>query len=424
MAAPVIAGTIVALAFFIGLGAWAAVAPLQSAAIAPGIVVVESSRKTLNHLEGGIVAEIHAREGQRVAASQLLIRLDSTRARANLQQLVSRLLADEAMAARLRAERDGSSSILWPDWSDPSLSLDQLAAVKAGQLSLFEARRISALGQAAILQRKIAQSEEEITGLSGSIASQTRELELLGEQIADFEKLLAKGLVDKPRVLELRRRQAQISGERLKSQSAIAETRQVIAEAQIRINEVEHRRVSEAAEQLQEVEREMMQLREQVLAARDVLQRTEIVAPLDGTIVNLRVHTVGGVVAPGEPLLDIIPERERLLVDVKIDPSDIDSVRSGQTADIRFSAFSQRDLQPLQGRVMSVSADHMVEENSGRSYYLGRIELLDQPEPAADGFSILPGMAAEAIIVTGEHTLFRYIARPIVRTFQRALRED
>lgn len=424
MASIVLAGLLIIGTFFIGLVTWAALAPLQSAAIAPGVVVVESSRKTLKHFEGGIIAEIFAREGERVSASELLIRLDSTQTRATLQQLMSRLLADQALAARLRSERDGLSSIVWPDWQDPVLDPQQVMAVKHSQTKLFEARQRTTIGQAAILQRKIAQSNEEIAGLLGAIGSQSRELALLEEEIADFSKLLAKGLVDKPRVLELRRRQAEIAGEQLKNKAAIAQEHQVIAEAEIRISELETSRVNEAAEQLPEVEREILQLDGQMAAAKDVMQRTEIRAPLDGRIVNLRVHTVGGVIGPGEPLLDIVPEREALLVNVQIDPADIDSVQVGQTADVRFSAFHQRDLAPLKGRLVSVSADNLVDERSGRTYYLGRIELLDDPEVLLDLADIVPGMQAETIIVTGQGTLLSYIMRPIRRTYERALRED
>ena len=421
----VAAGCVVVVLFFAGFGGWSAVAVLKSAALAPGVVVVESSRKTVKHLEGGIVAEILVSEGQRVAAGDLLIRLDATQARAKLEQLGAALLADEAAAARLRAERDGLAEISWPSlMAEEGGEPARIGALKASQEKLFHARRAAREGQAAILRRKIAQSREEIAGLRGAIGSQERELSLLDEQIADYTKLLQKGLVDKPRVLEVKRRQAEIAGERLKNGAAIARAEQVIAEAQIRIAELETERVNAAAEELQQLERDMPQVREQILAARDVVRRTEIRAPLGGRVVDLKVHTPGGVIGEGEALLDIVPDYERLLVDAEIDPGDIDVVRAGQTAEVRFTAFHQRELRPLKGRLMSVSADRLVDERSGRAYYLGRIELLEDPSAVLHEAEMLPGMQAEAIILTGESTVLGYLTRPIGRTFERALRED
>jgi HlyD family secretion protein len=421
----VAAGCAVVILFFVGFGGWSAVAVLKSAALAPGVVVVESSRKTVKHLEGGIVAEILVSEGQRVAAGDLLIRLDATQAQAKLEQLGAALLADEAAAARLRAERDGLAEISWPslmeeEGGEPA----RIGALKASQEKLFHARRAAREGQAAILRQKIAQSREEIAGLRGAIGSQERELSLLDEQIADYTKLLQKGLVDKPRVLEVKRRQAEIAGERLKNAAAIARAEQVIAEAEIRIAELETERINAAAEELQQLERDMPQVREQIAAAKDVVRRIEIRAPLGGRVVDLKVHTPGGVIGDGEALLDIVPDYERLLVDAEIDPGDIDVVRAGQTAEVRFTAFHQRERRPLKGRLMSVSADRLVDDRSGRAYYLGRIELLEDPSAVLHEAEVLPGMQAEAIILTGESTVLGYLARPIGRTFERALRED
>ena len=340
-------------------------------------------------------------EGQRVDAGELLIRLDQTRTRADLEQLRSARLASEALAARLRAERDGLAAITWPEWPDERDAGPQRATLVSSQLMVFEARRRAQAGQIAVLKQKIAQSNEEIAGLEGEIDSQEQQLALLKEEIADFTVLLNKGLVDKPRVLALRRHQAEVTGERRRNQAAIARARQVIAEAEIRIAELETARVNEAADELQEVEREMFQLAERVTAAEDVLRRTEIRAPLAGRVVGLKVHTLGGVIGAGEPLMDIVPDHERLLVDVQIDPNDIDAIEIGQTAELRLSAYHQRDLPPLEGRLVSVSADRLIEEQTGRAYYLGRIALTEDPLRVLDGVEIVPGMQADAIILTG-----------------------
>ena len=418
------AGFAVIALFFGGFGTWSSLAVLQSAALAPGVVVVESSRKTVKHLEDGIVAEILVTEGQRVAAGDVLVRLDPTQARAKLDQLEATRIADEVIAARLRAERDGLALIVWPEWLDSRKDQERVGALKASQAKLFEAREAAYAGQAAVLKQKIAQSNEEITGLRGAIASQEEELALLHEQIADYTKLLQKGLIDKPRVLEVRRRAAEIGGDRLKNQAAIARAQQVIAESEIRIGELATDRVNAAANELQDVEREIPQLQEQIAAAEDVARRIEIHAPLSGRVVDLKVHTLGGVIGQGEPLMDIVPDNERLLIDAQIDPRDIDVVRTGQAAEVRFSAFHQRELRPLKGQLISLSADRFIEERTGRAYYLGRIELMEDPAVVLQGAEILPGMQADVIILTGESTLFGYLKRPIERTFERALRED
>ena len=192
----------------------------------------------------------------------------------------------------------------------------------------------------------------------------------------------------------------------------------------IRIGELGTDRVNTAADDLQDIEREMPQLREQIAAAEDVARRIEIRAPLGGRVVDLKVHTLGGVIGQGEPLLDIVPDSERLLIDAQIDPYDIDMVRAGQAAEVRFTAFHQRELRPLAGRLISLSADRMVEEKTGRAYYLERIELTEDPGVVQKGAEVVPGMQADAIILTGESTLFGYLKRPIERTFERALRED
>jgi HlyD family type I secretion membrane fusion protein len=417
-------GLAVIAVFFGGFGTWSSFAELDSAALAPGVVVVESSRKTVKHLEGGIVSEILVTEGQHVAAGDVLVRLDPTQARAKLDQLEAGLIADEVRAARLRAEREGLASIAWPEWLASSRDQDKVVSLESSQLKLFVARQAAYAGQAAVLKQKIAQSNEEITGLQGAIASQNRELDLLHEQITDYTTLLQKGLVDKPRVLEVKRRQAEIDGDRLKNEAAIARAQQVIAESEIRISELGTDRVNAAADELQDIEREIPQLREQIAAAEDVLRRIEIRAPLAGRVVDLKVHTPGGVVGQGEALMDIVPDSEKLLIDAQIDPHDIDVVRTGQAAEVRFTAFHQRELRPLKGQLISLSADRMVEEKTGRAYYLGRIELKEDPGLVLKGAEVVPGMQADAIILTGQSTLFGYLKRPIERTFERALQED
>ncbi|MCI0429946.1 MAG: HlyD family type I secretion periplasmic adaptor subunit [Rhodospirillales bacterium] len=419
----VFAGIAVVALFFGGFGSWSVLAKLESAALAPGVVAVESSRKTVQHLEGGIVGDILVAEGDRVAAGEVLIRLDRTRALADLEELRAARFASATLSARLKAERDGLAAIAWPGRPEEGAGAE-LPALMASQNTLFEARKRAQAGAVALHRQRIAQTQEEIAGLEGEIASQQEQLALLREEIADVTGLLKKGLIDKPRVLALRRRKAEIEGERHRNQAAVARARQVIAEAELRIAELETTRVREAAEELQSVERELLQLAQRITAAEDVLGRTEIRSPLAGRVVGLTVHTPGGVIAAGEPLMDIVPEREAMLIEAQIDPRDVDMVAAGQKVELRFGAFHQRDLPPIEGRLVSVSADRLTEPTTGRGYYLGRIALTQDPARVLGGVEIVPGMQADAIILTGRGTLLDYLLRPIERTFDRALRED
>ncbi len=419
----VLAGTAIMLLFFGGFAGWAALARLESAALAPGVVAVESSRKTVQHLEGGIVARLLVSEGRPVAAGEPLILLDQTHAQAELEELRAGWLASTASAARLRAERDGQSRIAWPRWPDWAASAPDLTSVTAGEIKAFDARRREAVAQSELLRSKIAQSAEEIAGIEGEMASLTDQLALIEEEIADMSRLLKKGLVDKPRVLALRRRKSELTGGFERNRAELARARHEIAEFEIRIAELETSRASDAAGMLQEVERERRQLEERLFAAEEVLARTVIRAPLAGRVVALKVHTVGGVIGAGEPLMDIVPDGERLVVEVQLDPRDIDVVEPGQVAELRFNAFQTRETTPVMGRLISVSADRLTETESGRAYYLGRIALSGESSRMLDGREIVPGMQADAVILTGEGTLLDYFLHPIERTFRHALRE-
>jgi HlyD family type I secretion membrane fusion protein len=419
----VLAGVAVMLLFFGGFACWAALARLESAALALGVVAVESSRKTVQHLEGGIVAQLLVSEGRSVAAGEPLILLDQTQAQAELEELRVAWLASAASAARLRAERDGRNRIEWPRWPEWAASAPELASVTAGEVKAFDARRREVVAQSDLLHSKIAQSAEEIAGIEGEMASLTDQLALIEEEIADMSRLLKKGLVDKPRVLALRRRKSELAGDFERNRAELARVRHEIAEFEIRIAELETSRASEAAGRLQEIERDLRQLEERLFAAEEVLARTVIRAPLTGRVVALKVHTVGGVIGAGEPLMDIVPDGERLVVEVRLDPGDIDVVEPGQTAELRFSAFQNRESAPIMGRLISVSADRLTEAESGRAYYLGRIALSEESSHSLKGREIVPGMQADAIILTGEGTLLDYLLRPIERTFRHALRE-
>ncbi len=416
-------GLIIALLFFGGVGGWAALAPLDSAAIAMGSVKVEGNRKTVQHLEGGIVGEILVRDGDPVTAGQTLIRLDVTRPRAELELLRGRLAAAVAQEARLKAERDNAEAVDFPVWLLDRSDDPEIAETLYGQLAIFDARQDALTTQRAVLAQSEAQLAEEIRGLQAEIAAQERQLELIGEEIEGQEILTAKGLARKERILALKREQAQISGARGQNLAAIARARQSISEARLRITELESQRINEAVAELREVQASVFDLQKQIRAAEDVLARTEIVSPASGRVVNLAVHTTGGVISPGQPLLDVVPALENLVVDAQVMPTDIDIVQAGMRATIRLSALNQRTTPTFEARVAWVSADALTDEASGASYYRAIIRP-DEAALKAASVQLLPGMPVEVMIVVGERTFLDYLTKPLEQSMSRAFTEQ
>jgi HlyD family type I secretion membrane fusion protein len=406
---------------FLGWSAWA---PLDSAALAPGTVIVESKRKTVKHLEGGIVEKILVQEGDPVAMTQALIVLDETQARARLALLRTRYMLAAALAARLVAERDSLAEVDFPDWLDARRDEPRVLELLHAQRNIFAARRETILSEIAILEQRDTQIAEEIKGLQEEIAAQDKQLVLLAEEIVGVQTLFEKGLMRKPRVLELQRRAAAIEGLRGQNRANIARARQAIGETQLRITNLHKELRNEVVAELRDVQADLLALEEQIRAAEDVLQRTVITAPMDGTVVGLQVHTPGGVIAAGEPLLDIVPSGDRLIIEAQVNPEDIEVVNKGLEARVRLTAFNSRHVAPLQGRVISVSADRLIEEGTRRPYYLARVELAADPAAILGETPVAPGMSAEVLILTGQRTPLDYFLEPITRSFWRAFRES
>lgn len=421
---PIAIGFTIIVLFFGVFGGWAAIAPLQSAAIAPGIVSVDTNRKTVQHLEGGIVGRILVRDGDKVKAGQTLVTLDETRPYATLELLRGRRLASRALEARLIAERDGAKSITFPAELLARRDDAKIAEAIGGQRSIFEGRRLSLKAQSAILGQRGAQFREEIIGLKGQIAAEDTQLELIADEVKDVKQLVDKGLARRPRLLSLQRRTAEIEGVRSQNVAAIARAEQNITEAELRIAELKTSIVNEAVQLLRDEQTKLFDVAERIRAAEDVLNRTEIRAPLDGTVVNLQVHTAGGVIAPGAPLMDIVPADDRLVIDAQVDPGDIDIVHAGLEALVRLTALPQRNNIPIEGRVMSVSADRLIDEVTGLPFYRAKVELTGDIKKALGSAVLYPGMQAEVMIVTGARTALDYFLRPLFDSFNRAFRES
>jgi HlyD family type I secretion membrane fusion protein len=419
----IVAGLALIGIFVVGFLAWAALAPLDSAAIAQGRISVEGNRKTVSHLEGGIVKEILVREGEEVKAGQPLIRLDDTKARASLEIVRGRELVSAAQEARLTAERDRLTAIVFPERLRAAAATDpNVREIVNGQINLFNARRDSHEQQVGILNKAIAQRNEEIAGLQGQIRWGGEQIKLLEEQLEDLEALYEKGLARKSQIFDLKRRRAEIEGARSQYTSAIARAQQQIGETMLRINDLTSQRDREIAEELRKEQADHADMSERRIAAEDVLRRTEITATTAGTIVGLKVFTPGGVIAPGAPLMDIVPSDDRLIVEARVDPGDIDGVHPGLTAQVRVTALNIRTTRPVDGVVMSVSADRLNDERTGAPYYLAKIELTGDLKEALDGAPLRAGMPAEVMIRTGSRTVLEYAFRPLTASLDRSFR--
>ncbi|HEV7368096.1 HlyD family type I secretion periplasmic adaptor subunit [Arenibaculum sp.] len=407
-----------------GFGAWAALAPLRSAALAAGEVVASSHRKTVQHLEGGMVAQIRVQDGSIVAAGDVLVRLDDTRVRTEVARLEGRRDEALARAARLIAERDGAERIDFPAALTERAGEARARQAMRAQTAMFEARRALLQDREAILRQRIAQHGVQLVSIEDQEKAESRQLALIEEELAGVRQLMEKGLERKPRLLALQRTAAGIEARRAAHLGRIAELRQSVAGIELEIAELRAERLGVVTEELESVQAALGDVEERLIAARDTLRRTVVRAPQDGVVVGLQLHTVGGIIAPGEPILDLSPRRDRLVVDVRVAPEDIDVVRAGLPAQVRLTAFKQRVTPTVDGSVVLVSADRLEDATTGAPFYQARIAL----DPASLGTlpdaNLYPGMPAEAIIVTGERTLLDYLLAPVLESMRRGLLED
>lgn len=414
-------GMLIVFVAFGLFGTWSVVAPLGSAALAPGVVTVQTYRKTVQHLEGGIVKELHARDGDVVKAGDPLIVLDDTQVRAEYGMITSQLIAAQAMEARLRAERDDLSQI---DFSGMLESNSQRAReAREGETQVFNARRGSRLGEVSVLEKRISQLHEQIRGLESMISTKRSLEKSYQGEIGELTELLAEGFVDKQRLLDQQRRLDMLRAEIADHGSQITKTKLQISETELQIVQLNKDFSSDVVAQLAETQTRVFDLQERLSALEERLKRIVIRAPDDGMIIGMKVHTIGGVVSPATPLLDIVPSASDLVVEAQVSPIDIDRVSPGKTADIRFSAFGSA-TPVIEGVVNHVSGDRLINEQTGMPYYLARVSLTEKGTKTLGSLKLQPGMPAEVLINTGDRTLFQYIMQPITDAVARSLIED
>ena len=419
IAGPIAAGLTIAFLGFGGLAAWTVVGQLESGALAQGVVAPRSGRKVVQHLEGGIIAELAVRDGSVVKAGDLLVRLDGTQARATADLLRGRRLVALATLARLEAERDTLDSPRFP--ADLATAGDP--SILASQKAIFESRRTSIEGQVAILKRRRAEQETEIEGMQSGISSSRRQLELVRGQIANLSPLLEKGLVRLPQILALQQREAEIEGTLGRLNSDIARARQRIREIDNQITQVANEFQERIAAEINTTRTELSDAEERIRSSEDILARTAIVSPADGIVTNLRFRTIGGVVPAGQPILDLVPQDDVLVIDARIRPEDIDVVRPGLPVIMRATALSRRKTKPLHGEVLEVSPDRSL-DSSGRPYFGAIISITADGKGADPMPQLSPGMPAEVQIVTGSKAVIDYLLDPILSSFERAMTEQ
>jgi HlyD family secretion protein len=421
---PTVWGMAILLVFVGGFGTWAALAPLSSAAVAPGTVAVDTKRKTVQHLEGGIVSRILVREGERVVPGQPLVRLDTTQALATRNLHRGQLLAERALDARLVAERDGLEGIAFPpDLLGMARGDAGIRAILDGQRGIFAARRVALQGQLQILTERIGQLGSQIKGLRAQERAALDQLDLIRDEIASVRALIEKGLERLPRLRSLQRQVADLSGRLGSYRGDIAKAQQAIGETRLEMIDLRNRRAEEVVGELRDVREKIADLEEQMRAAEDVLQRQDIVAPVGGSVVNLKTVTPGGVVAPGDALMEIVPEEDKLTIQAQIRPTDIDTVHPGLPAKVRLTAFKAWVTPMLDGELAYVSADSLSDSETGAPYYDARIEVDRREVGRLDQGHLYPGMPVQAMVVTGELPLLAYFVQPLLDSFSRAFRE-
>ncbi|MES2709976.1 MAG: HlyD family type I secretion periplasmic adaptor subunit [Pseudomonadota bacterium] len=420
---PILFGILAIAIFFGSFVAWSLMAPLSEAAVAPGLIKVEGQRRTIQHLEGGIVREILVRDGDRVVRGQPLMRLDDIQSGATLETLRSQLWSFMAQDARLTAELARANTIAFP--AELRESADPRARdAMAGQSALFEARAAALASQIQVQEARISQSRSTIGSAEGQHRATAAQLELIRREEDITQGLVRQGLQRLPQLLALQRSAAALTGSETDLLGQIDRARGAIVEAESTIRQIQDTRLQDASTELRDLRTRMAEAEERLRAATDISSRRDILAPEDGTVLGLRFFTVGAVVRAGDPVMDLVPTQDRLIAEVNIQPGDIDVVHVGLQAEVRLPAFKQRLVPFLHGHVTFVASDVTTDERTRASYYRAQI-MIDRDQLARlEGVTLVPGMPVEAMVQIGQRSFARYMIQPVLDSFRRAFREQ
>lgn len=415
-------GFLLVFLFLASLGVWSSLAPIEGAVVSHGIISVASYRKQIQHLEGGIVETIHVSDGDKVIAGQLLVQLRNIRPAATLRQLQGEVLETQAVVARMLAERENSDNINFPEELLARAEELDISSIMSGQINILHSRRSLMQDQQGVLEKKIAQTQEEITGLKGQVKEKNKQWQLLRAESKITENALKKGLVSKKDELRLKQRLAESRGQIIGYQAEIGQREQSILELRLQKSEAQAQRFAEIAEQLRAQRAMLFELSQKIITASDVLHRTKIVSPIDGEVVNLQIHSHEGVIKAGQPLMEVVPADDELVVEAIIDPEDIDEVWIGMPADVVLTSISRRQRIPMAGTMTDLSADRLTNPLTGKDYYRARIEFSSQTVASAR-INMVAGMGADVFLRTGARTPLDYLLSPITKSLQLGLRE-
>jgi HlyD family secretion protein len=420
---PIMAGIIVIAVGFGGFFSWAFTAELDSAAVASGSVIVDSRKKVVNHFEGGILKKLLVEEGDRVKAGQTLMLLDGTRSESELGQLRGERYGLIAKLARLRAEQSGRGEIDFPE-QILNAEQDYVADILLDEKRLFGKRNEVYDAKRNAQAKQIEQFDAEARALESQINARTRQEKLVAEQLKGIRQLAEKGFATRTQLVEIENNWSDLVGDmgEFKAQKAAAEQQK--AEAEINLASIEMEWQSDIATEIQEAQLALNDVTQRIRASEDVLNRREVKAPQDGIVANIQIRTPGGVISPAEPIMDIIPENEPLLIEAMINRQDIDSVHVGSKAQIKLTAYSQRRVAPLDGEVRYVAADQTVDEKRDSSYYIVRAAINPDALAKRDDIEIRPGMPADILILKSPRRAIDYLIDPITESMSRAFRED
>jgi HlyD family secretion protein len=416
-------GAVAALALTGGIGAWAASTELSGAIIASGSVVVDTNVKKVQHPTGGIVGQLLVRDGHEVREGQVVMRLDETLLRSNLAIVHKGLNEMLARKARLEAERDRAAELTFP--AGLAVLTGDIDAMQAmdSERKLFALRREARVGQKSQLKQRVGQLGEEIAGLTALQTAKSEEIDLIARELEGVRELWKRNLVQLTRLIALEREAARLRGEHAQSSANIAGTRGKISETELQIIQIDQDLSSEVAKEMREIDGKIGELIERKVAAEDQLKRVEIRAPQTGFVHQLAVHTVGGVVAAGDPIMLIVPMSDQLSVEAKVAPQDIDQLHVGQSAGLRFSAFNQRTTPEITGTIKRISADVTADQRSGQSFYTLRITVEESELARLGELKLVPGMPVEVFAKTYDRTIFSYFIKPLQDQVKRAFRE-
>lgn len=418
-----LAGWLIIAVFFGGIGTWALTAPLNGAVVASAVVKIDGNRKSLQHLDGGIVKELHVREGERVLAGDLLIVLDETQTRAEYEVLTQQYAMLRATEVRLLTELDHRSDLVLPSDLKARSEYPYFTSVWNGQLSQFESRRASLEGQGSVIREKINQLRSQIVGAEAQVKSFSDQISSVRNEAKEIAPLVERGLIARPRILQLERTAYGLEGQIADTNANIAKLRQAIAEQEQQISQLDNDRMTDVSKDLRDTQARLLEVIPKALSAKAIMGRMEIRAPYTGRVVGLNVFSVGGVIQRGDKILDIVPDEESLTIEAQVAVEDISDVHPNTRAEVHLTAYKQRIVPIIHGDVIQVSADRLTDPKTNSPYYTAFVRIDRDELTTMPNIQLYPGMPATVMIPTVQRTAFEYIVGPLVMSFNQSFRQ-